>query len=166
MEQKILQLIKLIGEEVVIFETFVDLLNRQQEALVANDMELLAAVTQEQEQLALKTSQAEKRRTELVRTLSHELNRDSNDINLTELTKLVAEPELNQLRTLQTTLIGLHDQISTIKSRYDFLIRKSMEYINNTLTYLSATGEKEATYAPDKNKRVSNRHLAVVDRRI
>ena len=42
MEQKILQLIKLIGEEVVIFETFVELLNRQQEALVANDMELLA----------------------------------------------------------------------------------------------------------------------------
>ena len=166
MEQKILQLIELIGEEVVIFEKFVELLNRQQEALVANDMELLAAVTQEQEQLALKTSQAEKRRTELVRTLSHELNRDSNDINLTELTKLVAEPELNQLRTLQATLTSLHSQISTIKSRNDFLIRKSMEYINNTLTYLCAAGEKEATYGADKNKRLGNGRLAVVDRRI
>ena len=127
MEQKILQLIELIGEEVVIFEKFVELLNRQQEALVANDMELLATVTQEQERLALATSQVEKRRAELVRTLSHELNRDSNDINLTELAKLVAEPELNQLRTLQTTLIGLHNQISTIKSRNDFLIRKSIQ---------------------------------------
>jgi hypothetical protein len=166
LEQKILQLIKLIGEEVVIFETFVELLNRQQEALVANDMELLAKVTQEQERLALTTSQTEKRRTELVQTLSQELNRDSNDINLTELTKLVAEPELNQLRTLQATLTGLHGQISTIKSRNDFLIRKSMEYINNTLTFLSVAGEKEATYAADKNKRVSNGHLAVVDRRI
>jgi len=166
LEQKILQLIKLIGEEVVIFETFVELLNRQQEALVANDMELLATVTQEQEKLALRTSQIERRRNELVRVLSQELNRDSNDINLTELAKLVAEPELNQLRTLQTTLLGLHDQIATTKSRNDFLIRKSMEYINNTLTYLSAAGEKEATYAPDKNKRVSNGHLAVVDRRM
>ncbi len=166
MEQKILQLIKLIGEEVVIFETFVELLNRQQEALVANDMELLATVTQEQEQLALTTSQAEKRRSELVRSLSQELNRDSNDINLTELAKLVAEPELNQLRTLQSTLTGLHGQISTIKSRNDFLIRKSMEYINNTLTCLSAAGEKEATYTADKNKRVTNGHSAVVDRRI
>ena len=166
MEQKILQLIKLIGEEVVIFETFVELLNRQQEALVANDMELLATITQEQERLALTTSQAERRRTELVRILSLELNRDSNDINLTELTKLVAEPESNHLRTLQTTLLGLHDQISTIKSRNDFLIRKSMEYINNTLTYLSAAGEKEATYVPDKNKRVPNGHATVVDRRI
>jgi hypothetical protein len=166
LEQKILQLIKLIGEEVVIFETFVELLNRQQEALVANDMELLATVTQEQERLALTTSQTEKRRTELVRTLSHELNRDTNDINLTELAKLVAEPELNQLRTLQATLTGLHGQISTIKSRNDFLIRKSMEYINNTLTFLSAAGEKEATYTPDKNKRTSNGRLAVVDRRI
>jgi hypothetical protein len=166
LEQKILQLIKLIGEEVVIFETFVELLNRQQEALVANDMEFLAAVTQEQERLALTTSQAEKRRTELVRTLSYELNRNSSDINLTELTKLVAEPESNQLRTLQNTLIGLHEQISTIKSRNDILIRKSMEYINNTLTHLSATGEKEATYAPDKNKRIGKGRLAIVDRRI
>jgi hypothetical protein len=166
LEQKILQLIRLIGEEVVIFETFVELLNRQQEALVANDMELLATITQEQERLALTTSQVEKRRTALVRTLSHELNRDSKDINITELTKLVAEPELNQLHTLQATLKALHGQISTIKSRNDFLIRKSMEYINNTLTYLSAAGEKEATYAPDKNKRASNGRLAVVDRRI
>lgn len=166
MEQKILQLIKLIGEEVVIFETFVELLNRQQEALVANDMELLATVTQEQERLALTTSQTEMRRAELVRTLSRELNRGSNDINLTELAKLVAEPELNQLRALQATLTGLHGQISTIKSRNDFLIRKSMEYINNTLTFLSAAGEKDATYVADKNKRVSNGRLAVVDRRI
>jgi hypothetical protein len=166
LEQKILQLIKLIGEEVVIFETFVELLNRQQEALVANDMELLASVTEEQERLALTTSQAEKRRAELVQTLSQELNREPNDINLTELAKLAAEPELNQLRTLQATLTGLHSQISTIKSRNDFLIRKSMEYINNTLTYLSAAGEKETTYSTDKNKRVNNGHLAVVDRRI
>lgn len=166
MEQNILQLIKLIGEEVVIFETFVQLLNRQQAALVANDIELLATVTQEQEQLAFTTAQVEKRRTELVRTLSQELNRDSNDINLTELAKLVAEPEVNQLQTLQTTLLGLHDQIATIKSRNDFLIRKSMEYINNTLTHLSAAGDKEATYGTDKNKRVNNGRLAVVDRRV
>lgn len=166
MEQKILQLIKLIGEEVVIFETFVELLNRQQEALIANDMELLTAVTQEQERLALTTSQAEKRRTELVRNLSYDLKRDSSDINLTELTKLVAEPESNQLRTLQTTLLGLHEQIATIKSRNDFLIRKSMEYINNTMTHLSATGDKDATYAPDKNKRIGNGRVNVVDRRI
>jgi hypothetical protein len=166
LEQKILQLIKLIGEEVVIFETFVGLLNRQQEALVANDMELLATVTQEQERLAITTSQVEKRRTELVRALSQEVSRDSSDMNLTELAKLASEPELNQLHALQTTLLGLHDQIATIKSRNDFLIRKSMEYINNTLTYLSATGDKEATYGADKNKRVNNSRLAVVDRRI
>ena len=41
MEQKILQLIKLIGEEVIIFRTFLDYLNQQQEALVANDIEAL-----------------------------------------------------------------------------------------------------------------------------
>jgi histidyl-tRNA synthetase len=166
LEPKILELIKLIGEEVVIFETFVELLNRQQEALVANDMDLLAKVTEEQERLALTTSQVEKRRSELVRVLSQELNRDQTDINIGELTKLVAEPESNQLRTLQSTLLGLHDQISTIKSRNDFLIRKSMEYINNTLTFLSAAGEKEPTYGADANKRAGRGRLAVVDRRI
>lgn len=166
MEQKISQLIRLIGEEVSIFETFVDLLNRQQEALVTNNMEMLASVTQEQEQLAVKTALVEKRRTDLIKALSHEINRDSADMNITELTKLAAEPELNQLRELQGTLIGLHDQIATIKARNDFLIKKSMEYINNTLTYLSAANNREVTYGADKNKRANAGHLAVVDRRI
>ncbi len=166
MEQKTLQLIKLIGDEVVIFEAFLDLLNRQQAALVANDMELLAQVTDEQERLALTTSQVEKRRADLVRQLSQELNRSQSDINLTELAKLVAGPESRELQSLQETLTGLHEQIATIKSRNDFLIKKSMEYINNTMTYLTASGEKEATYVADKTKRANNGHLAVVDRRI
>jgi hypothetical protein len=166
LKAKTLQLIKLIGEEVLIFESFVDLLNRQQEALVNNDMELLARVTEEQERLALTTAHVEKRRNQLVRQLSQDLNRDHSDINLSELTKLVSEPESNQLQMLQTTLLGLYEQISTIKSRNDFLIRKSMEYINSTLTHLAATGEKEATYLADKNKRANSGRLAVVDRRI
>jgi predicted transcriptional regulator len=164
-ETKVLQLVKVIGEEAVIFETFLELLNRQQEALVCNDMDSLQAVTLEQEKLAVRTAQVEQQRIELVRSLSQEFNRDQADINLTELTKLVSEPESNQIRTLQATLLGLHQQISTIKSRNDFLIKKSMEYIDNTLSYLAATGEKKVTYDAENGKPSGRTRLSVVDRR-
>lgn len=166
MEDKILQLVKLIGEEVVIFETFLQLLNRQQEALVGNDMESLQAVTLEQEQLAVRTSQVEQRRAELVRSLSQEMNRNQSDINLTELTKLVSEPESNQIRSLQSTLLKLHEQISTIKSRNDFLIKKSMEYLDNTLSYLATAGEKKATYEAENGRSVGKTRIGLVDRRV
>lgn len=145
MEAKILKLIELIGEEVVIFEKFLQYLNRQQEALVANDLEALQAVTLQQEELAQHTSAVEKRRRELVEELSVDLNRHRDDINLSELARLVSEPHGSEIRALQQTLLNLHEQISAIKTRNDFLIRKSMEYLNTTMIQM---GIKDAPSAP------------------
>lgn len=167
MEAKIIRLIKLIGEEVLIFETFLQYLNRQQEALVNNNLEALQTVTRDQEQLAVRTTQVEQERRALVAELSAELRRDQHDLTLTELTKLVSEPESNQIHSLQNTLLGLHDQISAIKARNDFLIRKSMEYINTTMAQMGLADEPEKrTYTPDSTRTNTAPKTALVDRRV
>ncbi len=166
MEDKILRLIRLIGEEVQIFELFLRHLNRQQDALVANNLEALQQVTQDQEELARRTTQIESERRMLVESICSELRRDQSDLTLTELTKLVAEPQSNQIHALQTTLLSLHEQISTIKSRNDFLIRKSMEYINTTIAQLGLTEQvNQTTYSADNTKAAPAAKTALVDRR-
>ena len=167
MEAKIIRLIKLIGEEVLIFETFLQYLNRQQEALVNNNLEALQTVTRDQELLAVRTTQVEQERKALVAELSVDLKRDQHDLTLSELTKLVSEPESNQIHSLQNTLLGLHDQISTIKARNDFLIRKSMEYINTTMSQLGlAEPPEKKTYSPESTRTSKASKTALVDRRV
>ncbi len=166
MEAKIIRLIKLIGEEVLIFETFLQYLNRQQEALVSNNLEALQTVTRDQELLAQRTSEVEQERRALVDEISVALQRDRQDLTLSELTKLVSEPESNQIHMLQNTLLGLHEQIATIKSRNDFLIRKSMEYINTTMSQLGVGDQpQKSTYTPDSTKTSASLKTALVDRR-
>lgn len=165
MEQKILQLIKLIGEEVVIFRKFLDYLNQQQEALVANDIEALERVTAQQEELAQATNEIEQQRRELVATISGELNRNQDDLNLTELTKLVSGQESEELHTLQETLLNLHEQISEQKAQNDFLIRKSMEYLNTTMVQLGLTSDAKAqNYSAEPASPKQARAAALVDR--
>ena len=165
MEQKILQLIKLIGDEVVIFRSFLDYLNQQQEALVANDIEALERVTAQQEELARKTTEIEQQRRELVAGISGDLDRNQEDLNLTELTKLVSAQQSEELHTLQETLLNLHEQISEQKSQNDFLIRKSMEYLNTTMVQLGLTESTSSqSYSAEPTPPKTSR-AALVDRR-
>lgn len=166
MEQNVLQLIKLIGEEVVIFSTFLEYLNQQQEALVANDLEGLERVTAQQEELAQRTNEIEQQRKQLVARISNDLHRNEDDLNLTELTKLVSAQQSEELHTLQETLLNLHSQISEQKSQNDFLIRKSMEYINGTMVALGLSNAAQSqNYTADPAPPKSTRAAALVDRR-
>jgi ferritin len=166
LEQNVLQLIKLIGEEVVIFSTFLEYLNQQQEALVANDLEGLERVTAQQEELAQRTNEIEQQRKQLVARISNDLHRNEDDLNLTELTKLVSAQQSEELHTLQETLLNLHSQISEQKSQNDFLIRKSMEYINGTMVALGLSNAAQSqNYTADPAPPKSTRAAALVDRR-
>jgi hypothetical protein len=143
----ILELIKLIAEEVEIFEEFLNALERQQEALVANDLELLNQSTGELERLTLRTREIEQRREQLVAAVSEEHDLDRDGLNISQLSQLVSDTEAGELKKLQSTLLDLHEQIMLSKSRNEFLIRKSMEYVDNTLTEITGDRRQE-NYVP------------------
>ncbi len=165
MEAKTIELVKLIGAEVEVFEKFLRSLNRQQEALVANDLDLLQESTREMEMLTIETKRAEQTRKQLVESISADLNLDHEDVNLNRLAKLVSEPESNELANLQDTLLDLHQQIMDTKSRNEFLIKKSMEYLDTTLSYITGSSEREATYAGGDQKPKRQQKALSLDRR-
>lgn len=166
MEPKIIKLIELVSQEVTIFEQFLLALNQQQEALVGNDIESLETTTCKLESLTAKTREIESKRFVLVKEISQELQMGEDDVTLSKLIELVKEHESSQLARLQSTLLGLHNQITETKSRNDFLIKKSMEFVNNTITTLSGTEQKEATYSGgDKPEKAPSRTV-LLDRRV
>ena len=60
------QLIQIIGDEAVLFEEFLGLLDKQKKALVANDVEELDRVTELQRQKLSESQKLNRRREELI----------------------------------------------------------------------------------------------------
>lgn len=151
-----LELIKVIGTEVVIFEKFLQALQRQQDALVDNNLELLHETTAALEALTVETKTAEAQRRKVVAQLTSDLELNPDDITLAQLATLASTSESSELTKLQQTLLDLHEQIQAAKNRNEFLIRKSMEYLDATLTQLSGE-QQQSTYqansAPVNNAR-------------
>lgn len=160
-----IELIEVIGAEVVIFEKFLQTLQRQQDALVDNNLELLNETTTELEALTLETRETEERRREIVGRIIADLELEPDDVNLTQLATLATASESSELTNLQQTLLDLHEQIQGAKSRNEFLIKKSMEYLDATLTQLSGEEQGKNYQAPTQKNNESRRPLSL-DRRV
>ncbi|MCK4858696.1 MAG: flagellar protein FlgN [candidate division Zixibacteria bacterium] len=166
MKTATLKLIEFIGAQVVLFEKFLKALEKQQEALVSNDIKLLEETTAQLEDLTARTRETEERRKELVQSISTELDLEKDDVNLNHLTELVAAPEADELARLQSTLLGLHQQITECKSRNEFLIRKSMECLDTTISCITGSQNEEATYQSEENKLNRKRKALSLNRRV
>ena len=160
-----LELIEVIGAEVGIFERFLQTLQRQQDALVDNNLDLLNESTAELEALTAETKEAESRRQELVAQVTKDLELSPEDINLSQLAALANASQASELSRLQQTLLDLHEQIQESKNRNEFLIKKSMEYLDATLSQLSGE-EQGSTYQPGATAANGKRRPLSLDRKV
>jgi flagellar biosynthesis/type III secretory pathway chaperone len=160
-----LELIEVIGAEVGIFERFLQTLQRQQDALVDNNLDLLNETTAELEVLTSETKKAESRRQKLVAQVTQDLELSPEDINLSQLAALANASQASELSRLQQTLLDLHEQIQESKNRNEFLIKKSMEYLDATISQLSGE-EQGSTYQPDATAANGKRRPLSLDRKV
>jgi flagellar biosynthesis/type III secretory pathway chaperone len=160
-----LELIEVIGAEVGIFERFLQTLQRQQDALVDNNLDLLNETTAELEVLTSETKKAESRRQKLVAQVTQDLELSPEDINLSQLAALANASQASELSRLQQTLLDLHEQIQESKNRNEFLIKKSMEYLDATISQLSGE-EQSSTYQPDATAANGKRRPLSLDRKV
>ena len=160
-----LELIEVIGAEVGIFERFLQTLQRQQDALVDNNLDLLNETTAELEVLTSETKKAESRRQKLVAQVTQDLELSPEDINLSQLAALANASQASELSRLEQTLRDLHEQIQESKNRNEFLIKKSMEYLDATISQLSGE-EQGSTYQPDATAANGKRRPLSLDRKV
>ena len=150
MESLTNKLTDIVSREVAQFENFLRLLTDQQDYLVSNDLENLQRVVKEQEKAIIATRELEKSRMLVIAEISERIGDDPNNLTLSRITRILSQPQAGKLERMQKTLTDLHARISKVKSKNEFLIRKSMEYIEGTVRLLASGADNVSTYG-DKN---------------
>jgi hypothetical protein len=157
------KLIQIIGDEAALFEEFLGLLDRQKEALVANDTARLEEVTELQHR-KLAESRALTRRREQTIAAIQAANAIEGDLTVSRLLEYADADQSQRLAQLQQTIIGLNDNIIQARNTNALLLNRSREYISRTIAMLARLSGSEKTYGRDGAAPQGGTTL-VVDRR-
>jgi hypothetical protein len=154
------QLIEIIGREAALFESFLGLLEKQQEMLVNNDLEGLNEVTNRQREKLVECQLLNKRREELVLAIKGAQS-ISGDLNVSRLLDLVDKDRADRLVKLRAVIFGLNEKINEVRNQNALLLTRSREYISRTLDMLSKLNHPETTYSAAGMTEQGRSNLAV-----
>ena len=105
------QLIQIIAQEAILFEEFLDLLEKQKEALVKDDVEALNKISELQCQKLMDSRTLNKKRVALVTELAT-INEIEGDLTVAKLIELADSSQAERLGSLSLLFLcsGLYDR--------------------------------------------------------
>ena len=118
-------------------------------------------VTKKQEEAILATRDLEKRRMGVVTKISEKIEDDPSNLTLSKITEKLAQPQAEKLESMRKKLTDLHKRINKVKSRNEFLIKKSMEYIEGTVRLLASGGMDIPTYGDNSSDQQQPKSIMV-----
>ncbi len=157
------QLIDIISREAALFESFLELLERQKEMLVANDLDGLQQVTCCQHEKLTESRILNKQREELVAQIKAARAIDG-DLTVSRLIALVDQDQAERLRQLRELILELNDKINSSRNSNAMLLNQSREFVAKTMSMLSKMNNPEPTYGRTKTESDPKRAIAL-DRR-
>lgn len=141
-------LIDIIGREAALFEQFLQLLERQQQALVTNDLVELNLVTEQQQKKLAESQLLGCEQEEVLRRI-RVANAIDGDLTVSRLVKMVDRNRADQLLSLRDAILALNEKILTVRNQNALLINKSREYIKKTMELLSRVGSPGGSTAAE-----------------
>ncbi|MBD3403637.1 hypothetical protein GF420_12135 [candidate division GN15 bacterium] len=157
------RLINIISREAAAFDRYLTLLEQQQQALVANDLTRLNAVTAEQRQVVADTQALHREREETIEQLRAGYDIEG-DLTLSRLLELVDDTQATQLTRLQQLILTLNEQIGAVRNSNALLLNQSRESIARMMSMLSKIHHPDKTYSRPGGPAQSEAAMAV-DRR-
>jgi len=156
------RLIEILGKEAALFETFLELLGRQQEMLIANDADGLRLVSETIREKVIENRLLNQQREDAVNEIKRR-NAIEGDLNVSRLLEMVDEQQADQLQHLRNTIFALTDRITETRNRNALLINRSREYIARTMEMLSHISGPSGIYAANGNE-TDRRQAVAIDR--
>ena len=141
----VLELIEVLEREASLFETFLELLERQQEALVKNDVDVINDVTLKQREKTMESVALSRRREELVKELSSD-GSVADNLTISRLIATVSSGQAVELARLRDNILGLNDKIEKVRSQNGLLIDNSRKNIMKTMEMLGRIRRPENGY--------------------
>jgi flagellar biosynthesis/type III secretory pathway chaperone len=145
LEKLLDELINVIGDEAILFEKFLELLEEQQRVLIANDHDELKTVTARIQQVATQSQRLERTRISLVEEIRRAGGAEA-DLNVSEICDMADPERSTQLRTFRTMILDLYGKIEQTRMRNGLLIEQSLEQIQNTIDVIGRIPAQKETY--------------------
>ncbi len=158
------QLIHLIGQETLLFEEFLDLLERQKQKLVANDVDGINEITELQQAKLGESHRLHQRRMELINEIK-QANALEGDLSVSRLLDFVDDDQAERLLQLKDLIFDLNEKITETRNTNAMLLNQSREFIAKTMSMLSRVNNPEPTYGSD-GASTDPESTVMVDRRI
>lgn len=159
----VLELIDVLKKEASLFETFLELLEKQQKALVENNIDALQEVTERHREKIIECSILAKKRTAITNRLSSEID-PLEDLTISRLIEIAPIGEASMLERLRGTILDFHEKISRLQSQNKMLIERSRDNIAKTMDLLARFNQPSDNYQKEGGKDVVSTPLAL-DRR-
>jgi hypothetical protein len=141
-------LIEIVSREAALFESFLELLEKQKEMLVTNNLAGLTEVTARQQEKLVESRLLSKRREELVDRIKA-VNAIEGDLTVARLLDLVDANQADRLRHLKDLILSLNAKIGETRNANAMLLNQSREFIARTMAALARINSPEATYSPE-----------------
>ncbi len=139
------RLITVIGDEAILFEKFLRMLERQQKALIKNDVDDLQAVTAELQHVVMQSKRLEDDRAEIVDEIRRCGGTEDN-LTVSQICDMADASRSTQLKTLRETVLSLYSRIEETRMRNGLLIQQSVEQIRNTVEMISRLPAQKDMY--------------------
>jgi len=159
----VLELIEVLEREASLFETFLELLERQQQALVTNDLDAINDVTLKQREKTVESAALARRREELVRELSSDGNTAEN-LTISKLIETVSSGPAAELERLRGNILGMNEKIEKVRSQNCMLIDNSRKNIMKTMEMLGRIRRPDNGYRKEGQASRADANIAL-DRR-
>ncbi len=139
------ELIKVLKMEASLFETFLELLDRQQQVLVSGDIDELNNVTELLREKTINSAILARKREEIIRRLSSETNL-TEDLTVSRLIDSVPPGQATVLDQIRETILDLNEKITRTRSQNEMLISRSRDNIMKTMELLTQFGKPGNNY--------------------
>jgi hypothetical protein len=157
------QLINIISKEAALFENFLDLLERQKQALVKSDQVALTALTERQHEKLAESRLLSRQREELVAAIKREHAIDG-DLTVSRLIAMIDQDKADRLRQVRDAIVSLNDQITLVRNSNAMLLNQSREYVARTMAMLAQLNNPDPGYGKSGASSNSS-HALALDRR-
>jgi hypothetical protein len=146
----IAKLIDIISKEAALFESFLELLERQKQMLVTNNVAGLTEVTARQQEMLSESRALNRRREQILNQirLDHTLE---NDVTIARLTALADENQAARLMQLRTVILGLNEKISDARNTNAMLLNQSRDFVAKTMALLARMNNPESNYGSTRH---------------
>ena len=131
------QLLDILSRETELYQAMSTVLNKEKDAAIQSELIALNEAEIEKENIVVALGLLEGQRRNLVTSLADTLGYPAPDINLTQISQMVAEPFAGRLKQAKSDLSALLESVQAANQRNKQLFEHSRELLRGSFNLLS-----------------------------